>query len=98
MIFGRRNLDLMTYGPIKLWASQFRDEILPLVATHCGGDMDEADRQARAWVRSVDEANQAAIPSREALAKPNRDWSAKAQERWGVDAQANDPWLKGQTA
>ena len=94
-IHGRRNLDLMTYGPIKLWASQFRDEILPLVATHFSGDRDKADGYTRAWIRELDAANQATTPSREALANMAKWWSAQARERWGAQASVvDDPWLK----
>lgn len=94
-IHGRRNLDLMTYGPVKLWASQFRDEILPLVATHFGGDRDKADAPARSWIGELDAANQATTPSRDALAKPAVWWSSQARERWGAQASVvDDPWLK----
>jgi uncharacterized protein YdaU (DUF1376 family) len=87
-IFGRRNPDLFTYGPVKLWASQFRDEILPLVATHYGGDLDAADKPARAWIAELDEQNRSTTPSKDAINKPAKWWSERAAERWGVDADA----------
>lgn len=95
-IIGRRNPDLFTYGPVKLWASQFRDEILPLVATHFGGDRDAADKPARAWIAELDEQNQRTTPSRDAISKPAKWWSERAAERWGAaQSVVDDPWLRG---
>lgn len=88
-LHGRRNLDLMTYGPVKLWASQFRDEIVPLVATHFGGDRDVADGPARAWIGDVDEANQTTVPSAAALKAPAKWWTEQAIARW-VNAPSHD--------
>ncbi len=85
-LHGRRNPDLMTYGPIPLWASQFRDVILPLVATHYAGSRDEADASARAWVRELDTANQATPPLTADVQEPVRWWSERALTRWGVIA------------
>lgn len=95
-IFGRRNPDLLTFGPVKLWASQFRDEILPLVATHFGGNRDAAESPARAWIGELDEQNQRTTPSRDAISKPSKWWSERAAERWGVaQSVVDDPWLRG---
>ena len=88
-LVGRRNLDLLTYGPIKLWASQFRDEILPLVATHFGGSRDEADGPARAWIGEVDTFNQSTVPSAAALKSPAKWWNEQAITRW-VDAPSHE--------
>jgi uncharacterized protein YdaU (DUF1376 family) len=87
-LHGKRNLDLMTYGPVKLWASQYRDEILPLVATHHGGDRDAADGPARAWVGEVDERNRTTTPGREAVAKPVEWWREQAAARWAESEDA----------
>lgn len=90
-IHGRRNPDLLTYGPVKLWASQFRDEIVPLVATHYGGDRDAAYRPALSWVGELDEANQLTTPSRDVLTHPAKWWTDRAAERWGVQAVQSAP-------
>lgn len=87
-IFGRRNPDLMTYGPIPLWASQFRDVILPLVASHFGGSRDDADGPARAWVGELDAENQATTPTVEDVKAPARWWNEHARTRWALNASA----------
>lgn len=81
----------MTHGPVKLWASQFRDELVPLVATHFGGDRDTAYRPALEWVGALDAANLATPPSREAVVQPAKWWSAAAADKWGtgVDAEVD---------
>ena len=85
----------MTFGPVKLWASQFRDEIVPLVATRYGGDRDVAYKPALAWVGELDAVNQEVTPSTEALAKPAKWWSTQAATRWGATVSVvDDPWLK----
>ena len=89
-IFGRRNPDLMTYGPVKLWASQFRDEIVPLVATHFGGDRDAANTPAREWIGELDAANQARTPSGDAVLQPAKWWSAQAAQRWATGTAVVD--------
>ena len=81
-LHGRRNPDLMTYGPIPLWASQFRDVIVPLVASHYVGDRDAADKVARQWVAEWDSNNQAVPPLSGAVTAPQQWWREKAIERW----------------
>ena len=83
----------MTHGPLKLWASQFRDEIVPLVATHYAGNRDDAYAPALKWVGEVDTANLTTAPSTEALADPRRFWADAAATRWGVDPDAAG-WAK----
>lgn len=95
-LIGRRNLELLTYGPVKLWASGFRDDILPLVATHYGGDLDAARERAMAWVAQLDEQNRVLAPSKDAVAKPREWWRARAAETWAVEVSAaDDPWIRG---
>lgn len=95
-LIGNRNPDRMTHGPIVLWASWFRDDIVPLVATHFGGDRDAAYDPAVRWIGELDDANLATTPTREALAKPREWWKARASEKWGAaQSIADDPWLRG---
>jgi len=87
-IHGPRNPDLLTHRPLKLWASQFRDEIVPLVATHYDGDRDKAYAIALQWVGEVDTHNLTTAPSTDALANPKQFWTDTAAQRWGVDPDA----------
>lgn len=85
----------MTIGPVVLWASWFRDDILPVVAAHYAGNQDTAREPARLWVSEIDAGNVAVPPSSEAVRKPREWWKARVVERWTVVASAaDDPWLK----
>ena len=88
---GARNPDRMTYGPIVLWASWFRDDIVPLVATHHDGDRDAAYAPALAWVGEVDARNATMAPGRDVLAKPREWWRVQAAEKWGSESCQTTP-------
>lgn len=77
-----RHPDLITLGPVELWASQFQ-QLVSMAASSSGGDTTKADAEVRAWVADVDDGLIRDGAESSAIKQPRKFWQELAADRFG---------------
>lgn len=83
----RRHPDLMTVGPVELWASQFA-QLVTVAMPSVGGDRERAETEVREWVSALDDELLTAGASAEDIKHPRKFWQERAADKFGRTSPA----------